>query len=269
MDGSALRGERGLSIYDFQDEELAIYTGAEEYDLENTWGADDDFYLELAKEIGGPILDVGCGTGRLTRALARAGLDVTGFDLSPEMLERATSLSEDEGLDIEWILGDVRTMQLGRKFRLILMTSHGFQHMLTDQHISDFLTRMREHLLDDGYLVFDTRNYAAKDFGGSEELTLWRSFQDEQGRWVDVNVGSRYDPETGIERFVTERVVRETGETTGERSSLRYVSVEQLNAMLREHGFTVVHQYGNWNKGPLGEDQPEIISICRLAAGSH
>lgn len=258
-----------MSIYDFQDEKLAIYTGAEEYDLENTWGADDDFYLALAGEIGGPVLDAGCGTGRLTMALAKAGLDVTGFDLSPEMLERAVSLSEAEGLDIEWILGDVRAMQLGRTFRLILMTGHGFQHMLTDQHIGDFLDRMREHLLDDGYLVFETRNYAAKDFGGSDELTHWRSFQDEQGRWVDVSVGSRFDPETGIERFVTERVVRDTGERSGERSSLRYVPVEQLNTMLQEHGFSIIQQYGNWDKDPLGEDQPEVISVCRLTAGSH
>lgn len=251
-----------MSLYDFSLEEPAIYTGAEEYDQENTWGADDDFYLELAREIGGPVLDAGCGTGRLTRAIAEAGLDVTGFDLSPEMLERARELYGH--LDIEWILGDVRTMQLGRKFRLILMTGHGFQHMLTDQHIHDFLERMREHLEEGGYLAFETRNFAAKDFGGSEEPTLWRSFQDDQGRWVDVLVGSRYDPETGIERFVSQRVVRETGDVSGEYSSLRYVTAGQLNDMLHQHGFSVIHQYGNWDKGPLGEDQPEIITICRL-----
>jgi hypothetical protein len=124
----------------------------------------------------------------------------------------------------------------------------------------------RAHLLEDGYLVFETRNLAAKTFGGSEEPTLWHSFQDQQGHWVDVSIGSRYDPETGIERLTEERIVRETGERERTTFSLRYVSTEQLNSMLREHGFTIVQQYGSWNKGPLGDDQPEIISICQPSA---
>lgn len=250
-----------MTTHDVPDDDQSEYTNAEEYDLENVWAADDDFYLELAREIGGPVLDVGCGTGRLTRAFAEAGLDVTGLDLSPAMLARARSLSD--GLDVEWIQSDVRTMRLGRTFRLITMTSHGFQHMMTDGDIGEFLDRTREHLLEDGYLAFETRNVAAKSFGGSEEPTLWRSYHDPHSGWVDVLIGSHYDPDSGIERLTEERIVRETGERERTAFSLRYVSEEQLNGMLRLHGFSVVQQYGNWAKGPLGVDQPEIISICR------
>lgn len=103
-----------MSIYDFPIDEVSEYSNPEEYDAENAWDIADDFYLELATEIGGPVLDAGCGTGRLTRAIAAAGLDVTGFDLSAEMLGWARKQSQ--GIDIEWIQGDVRTMQLGRKF---------------------------------------------------------------------------------------------------------------------------------------------------------
>src|SRR6476646_2399615 len=85
------------------------YTGAEEYDHENVWGAADDFYLALAKEIGGPVLDVASGTGRLTRASAAAGIETVGIDLGREMLDRARSL--DTTGAVEWICGDVRTMQ--------------------------------------------------------------------------------------------------------------------------------------------------------------
>jgi SAM-dependent methyltransferase len=240
------------------------YTNPEQYDAENVWAADDDFYLALAQEVGGPILDVGCGTGRLTRAIAAAGQAVTGLDLSPYMLSHARSLSD--GLDVEWIEGDARTMQLGRRFRLILMTGHVFQHFLSDQDQRDVLDRAQEHLLEDGYLAFETRNYSAKTFGQSAEPTLWRSFQDPQGRMIDTYVGGRYDPDNGVEQLVFEDVNRATGERERSTSALRYVSVEQLNSMLREHGFSVVHQYGDWAKGPLGDDQPEIISICQLSA---
>jgi SAM-dependent methyltransferase len=242
---------------------LPEYQDAEQYDRENVWAADDDFYLELAKEIGGPILDAGCGTGRLTRAMAMAGLEVTGIDVTPEMLARARALSD--GLEIDWMQGDVRTMQLGRRFRLITMTSHAFQHLLTDDDISSFFERARELLLDGGYLAFETRNYAAKSWGKSEEPVPWNSFQNTQGMWIDELLGGRYDPETGIEHLTFVRVTRESGEREESTSSLRYLPLEHLNNLLRRHGFTVERQYGDWQKGPLGEDQPEIISICRHA----
>lgn len=245
---------------------LPEYANAEEYDEENSWGPSDDFYLELAKSVGGLVLDVGCGTGTLVRAIAGSGLDATGLDLTPQMLERARVLSDEAGLDVEWVHDDARTFQLNRKFQLIIMTGHAFQHLLTDDDMRAFFGRASAHLLDDGCLAFETRNFAAKTFGGSEEPTLWKSIQDGQGRWVDLLIGSIYDPETGVELLIGERVLRETGERQRETSSLRYLSVEHLNRLLGEHGFDVIHQYGNWEKGPLGEDQPEVVSICRLAA---
>jgi SAM-dependent methyltransferase len=253
-----------MSTDDLGDERTSEYTDAEAYDAENCWSADDDFYLALAQEIGDPVLDVGCGTGRLTRAIAQAGLEITGFDLSPQMLARARELSD--GLDIDWVHGDVRSMRLGRRFRLILMTGHAFQHMMTDDDLHAFFERMREHLVDEGVLAFETRNFAAKTFGGTPEPTLWHSYEDRAGRWIDVNVGSVYDPETGIEQLTFIDVVRATGERTQSTSALRYVSVEQLNRLLREHGFDVVAQYGDWHKGPLGPAQPEVVTISRLAA---
>src|SRR5947209_7843077 len=204
---------------------LPEYDDPESYDADSTWSADDDFYLDLAREVGGPVFDVGCGTGRLTRAIAAAGLVVTGLDVTPAMLARARLLSE--GLDIAWVQGDARTMRLGRRFRLLIMTGHAFQHLLTEDDVHAFFDRAREHLLERGYLAFETRNYAAKTYGPSEEPTYWRSYQDPQERWVDTSVGARYDPESGIEQLVFEEVVRETGECKRSTSTLRYMSAEQ------------------------------------------
>lgn len=241
---------------------LPEYQDAEGYDAQNTWAADDDFYLTLAKEIGGPVLDVGCGTGRLTRAIAAAGLETVGLDITPAMLERARLLSED--LEVEWILGDARTMQIGRWFRLILMTSHGFQHLLTDEDIGAFFDRAREHLLDDGCLAFETRNHAVNNFSSSEAPEPWTSYQDLQGRWIDEQLGGRYDPETGVEQLTFVQVYRDTGERVESTTMLRYLPVEHLNELLGRHGFEVVEQYGSWDRTPFAEDQREIISICRL-----
>jgi SAM-dependent methyltransferase len=240
------------------------YTGAEDYDHENVWGDDDDFYLALAKEIGGPVLDVACGTGRLTRAIAASGIETVGIDLGREMLERARSLDTDHA--VEWIFGDVRTMKLNRRFRLILMTSHAFQHMLTAADLEAFFARVREHLQPDGVFAFETRDYTAKTFGGSEEPTLWRSYQDANGRWIDVLIGARFDPTTGIEQLNEIRVERASGAREQTTFALRYIPVDELNALLHTQGFEIVAQYGDWQKGPVGSNQPEVITVCRLAA---
>ena len=73
------------------DPNLQEFTKPALYDAENQWDADDDFYLALAQRVGGPVLDVACGTGRLARAMAQSGLQVTGMDIMPVMLEWARS----------------------------------------------------------------------------------------------------------------------------------------------------------------------------------
>jgi SAM-dependent methyltransferase len=231
------------------------------YDAENRWGADDDFYLALTQEVGGPVLDVACGTGRLARAIAQAGLHVTGMDIMPAMLERARVLAQQ--LPIIWVQADCRTFTLAQRFRCVLMTGHAFQNLLTDADQHAFLARASAHIAVGGTLAFETRNLHGKTYGHTSDSTLWRSFQDQSGRWIDVWVASRFDAPTMIDHVQLVRKVRETGETWPSQIALRYIGVEELNRRWAAHGFTVVAQYGDWSKTPRVFSSPEIITICR------
>src|SRR5215216_573078 len=87
---------------------LAEYTLPELYDLENPdFEPDGSFYLALAQQCRGAVLDLGCGTGRITIPLARQGMSITGLDVVPEMLAYAQSKAAE--LPITWVLADVRT----------------------------------------------------------------------------------------------------------------------------------------------------------------
>lgn len=88
------------------------------YDLENSkFEPDGPFYLALAQRFSGPVLEIGCGTGRITIPLAEHGLDVTGLDIAPQMLERAKHKAQN--LLIRWVEADARTFHLGTQFGFI------------------------------------------------------------------------------------------------------------------------------------------------------
>jgi SAM-dependent methyltransferase len=124
----AARAGRGWSSVDAE-EAVSEYSDPLLYDAENPDPEPDaSFYRKLSAEVPGPILDLGCGTGRITLALAGSGLEVTGLDLSPEMLARARS--KDTEHKVEWIQGDARSFDLMRTFALIIETGGTFQHLL-------------------------------------------------------------------------------------------------------------------------------------------
>ena len=104
---------------------LVEYSDPEIYDFENSdFEPDGPFILSIAQKLGGAVLELGCGTGRITIPLAQNGIEVVGLDLVPGMLEFAKHKAG--GLPIQWVLADARTFQLNRKFRLIFESGSVF-----------------------------------------------------------------------------------------------------------------------------------------------
>lgn len=250
---------------------LSEYTNPHLYDAENRWGPDDDFYLALAKRVGGPVLDLACGTGRLTRALAQAGLTVTGVDLSAPMLARARELAGD--LPITWHQGDCRDLSLGQRFRLALMTSHAFQHMLTNADQDRLLATVYTHLAAGGIFAFESRHPYSAEWEDSDWVR-WRSYRlpadavaaTTSEQHVEVWMAATYDQPNSLEHWHFRRIVKsgdQAAEPLQSQITLRYTEVEPLNQRLVAHGFTVLEQYGNWMRHLVDGDSPEIITVCQ------
>lgn len=114
------------------------------------------FCVEMAREVGGPVLELGAGTGRITLAVARTGLIVTGLETSRLMLQRAKMKAEQlsSKLRVEWVEGDITNFSLGgRTFKLILAPFNVLQELgdLTD--LENCLRRVAEHLEPDGKFI--------------------------------------------------------------------------------------------------------------------
>ena len=128
-----------------------IYLDGRHYDLAySNFTEDVEFWVGQARRYGGPILELACGTGRISIPMAREGFEVTGIDLAESMLEQARRNSEEEGLDIEWAKADMWHFSLGKTFPLIICPSQSISRMLTIEDLEECLSRVKEHLAPGG-----------------------------------------------------------------------------------------------------------------------
>ena len=209
------------------------------YDAENAWGRDDDFFLDLAGETpGSRVLDLGCGTGRLTVALAAAGHSVTGIDPARAMLAAARAKAGAE--KVTWIEGTAASAPT-RAFDLALMTSHVAQVFVGDAGWSETLRHLARALVPGGRLAFDSRDPAA------------RAWED----WTGVtSVGD------GTVTFTSANALPD-GSVLAVESTLRFRTEPELRDSLEAVGFSVEAVYGGWNREPVGAGLGELIVVAR------
>jgi SAM-dependent methyltransferase len=122
---------------------------AELYDLSvPDWPGELDFYRRLARQAG-PVLEVACGTGRVTIPLFDEGIEITGSDLDSPSLE----VARRKRPGLHCVEADMRMLDIKQIFALIIIPGHSFQAMLTPQDQLAALTAFRRHLLPGGTLV--------------------------------------------------------------------------------------------------------------------
>ena len=115
--------------------------------------ASEQFYIEEASR-GGNVLELACGSGRLTVQLAQKGIDIVGADLSASMLQAARDKAAAAGLRIEFVEADMRSFDFGRRFSTILIPGNSLLHLLGREDLMQCLACVRRHLAAGGRLDF-------------------------------------------------------------------------------------------------------------------
>jgi SAM-dependent methyltransferase len=230
------------------------------------------FWSALAERTAGPVLEIGCGTGRVALEIARAGKDVFGVDQSDAMLNvfrRKLSAEPDVERRVSLTKGDMRTFQLGRTFPLVLIPFRPLQHMLTLEDQIAAFENARRHLEPDGLLGFDVF------FPIPAVLDQPIGVERPEREWTDANrhtvkrfyVRERWDKLNQVMHgsfiFRTYAGDQQIGE---ERSSLEmsYYTYPELRLILKLTGFEIVEQYGSFARDPITVER-EIIIVARAA----
>jgi ubiquinone/menaquinone biosynthesis C-methylase UbiE len=224
------------------------------YDLESGWSQDRDFYLTLAGSNPIRVLEVGAGTGLISRAMADAGHGVTAVDPAAAMLEvgrRAPS-----GGAVTWLQGTAQDFVTDTRFDLAFMTGHAFQVLLNDEDILKALANIRRHLAPGGRFAFETRNPALP------WETIFQSSRTLQTQDGPVPVEWRVLWRRGeIVRFDTHYRLAD-GEKISE-STLRFLPLDRLTAFLEEADLHVQAIFGDWDSTPFDPaTSREIIIVA-------
>ena len=243
-------------------------------------GLDGDvqFYVEEAQRAGSPVLELGCGTGRILIPVAQAGVAITGLDLSVPMLDiarrKVAALDADTQDRIELVEGDMRRFSLGRRFELAMIPFRAFLHLLTPEDERLALECIREHLTDGGLLIlniFDPRlDIIAAHSGpfGTALKKVSEFIHPETGHRFVVWDTREYDAERQVisQYFVHEelddegRVISKTYAPL----TLRYVYRYEMQHLLELCGYKIEALYGDFRRG-LFRYGGEQIWVARKA----
>jgi len=205
---------------------------------------DVPFYLEEARKAGGPVVELGVGTGRIAVPIAADGIRVIGVDSSPAMLvvcrERAELAGVAHLLDLR--LGDLRDPPVEERVRLVICPFRSYLHLLTDRDRLRALRAARGLLVPGGRLVFDVFTPSRDDIAETHERWLER----EQGIFERADWDER-------RRRLTLSVRGPQGEGT---MTLAWISPREWRSLLERAGLRVEACYGWFDRSPyrVGED---------------
>ena len=238
---------------------------------------DVSFFVEMAQAADGPVLEAGCGTGRILIPTAREGITITGIDLAEAMLDvaRKRLASEPEAVQAQATLvhGDMRHFDLGQQFALITSPFRSFQHLITVDDQLASLETLRKHLVDGGRLILDLFNPSLPylvdesrlgEFGEEPEFTM------PDGRKVirRNKIVSR-DLTTQVQNvemvyYITHPDGHQERKTHD--FQMRYLFRYEAEHLLARAGFVLDTIYGDYDKSPFGVKYPgELILVAHKA----
>jgi len=236
---------------------------------------DINFFVEAAEQCGGPVLEIGCGTGRVLIPTARAGIEIVGLDASPSMLavcrEKLSREPQEVQARVRLTEGDMRQFDLGRQFRLVTIPFRPFQHLMTVEDQLACLRAVHRHLLEGGQLVLDLFNPAFPHLADEkffEELNREPPFTMPDGRKIlrrhHILARDLFQQTQDVELIYRVTFPDGREERLVHRFTMRYLFRFEAEHLLARCGFAVENVYADFDKSPYGSKRPgELIFVAR------
>jgi ubiquinone/menaquinone biosynthesis C-methylase UbiE len=235
------------------------------------------FYVEEARSAGSPVLELGCGTGRILIPTAEAGVEVVGLDAAPDMLaiarHKLERLPPHVQSRVQFVEGDMRRFALDRPFSLVTIPYRAFLHNLNVEDQLQTLRRVRGHLSESGRLILNIFDPKVQNLAAGK----WSMPPDRCREFVHPRTGNRvlikeaftYDLERQMVEgaFLFDEIDATTEQIVGTIQSpltLRYIFRYEMEHLLTLAGFRIEALFGDFKRGPFVAGGEQIwVARCR------
>lgn len=234
------------------------------YDGLNTFLSDLQFYKKwLPKNKEAKILELCCGTGRLTVPIAKAGYNICGVDYTSSMLEQAKVKASEAGLEINFIEADIRSLNLQEKFDFIFIPFNSIHHLYKNEDLFKALNGVKNHLKEGGLFLLDCFNpniqYIVE---GEKEQSKIAEYTTEDGRAVLIKQTMRYESATQINRIEWHYFIN--GEFHSiQNLDMRLFFPQELDSYLEGAGFEISHKFGSFEEERFENKSEKQIFVCK------
>lgn len=233
------------------------------YDGMNTDLSDLKFYKKwLPKNKNARILELCCGTGRLTIPIAKDGYNISGVDITSSMLEQAKVKALEADLEVEFIEADIRTLDLPEKYDLIFIPFNSIHHLYQTKDLFKALNAVKNLLTENGVFLFDCYNPNIQYITENEKRqTEIAEYKTKDGREVLIKQKMRYENRTQINRIEWHYYIN------GEFDSLQNLDMrlyfpQELDSYLEQNGFTIIHKFGDFKEEEFTDSSKKQIFVC-------
>jgi Methylase involved in ubiquinone/menaquinone biosynthesis len=235
------------------------------YDGLNTFLSDLQFYKKwLPADKDARILELCCGTGRLTIPIAQEGYTICGVDYTPSMLEQARAKAAKAGLEINFIEADIRTLDLQEQFDFIFIPFNSIHHLYGNKDLFGALEGVKKHLKDGGLFLFDCFNPNIQYIVENEKgQTVIAEYKTDDGRKVLIKQTMRYESATQINRIEWHYFINGEFHST-QNLDMRLFFPQELDAYLEQVGFNIIHKFGGFGEEAFGNESEKQIYVLSL-----
>ncbi len=223
------------------------------------------FYERQIEKYGSPVLELACGSGNYAVTLSKSDIEISGIDISDEMLHAAELRAEKQHTETNLINADMRNFKLKQKFALIFVAGNALQHLNSRQDVEACFKSVKRHLKPNGRFIIEVFNPSVHLLDRDPNERYFVGEYRTKDGWIMLTENVRYDAATQINYIDWHYKNQFHKEEQTVSFTMRQFFPQELDALFEYNGFKIEAKYGNFNETSFTSDSRKQIIVASLA----
>jgi len=238
------------------------------YDLIHEKPADSrevGFYERQIALYGSPVLELACGSGNYLVTLSKTDVEISGIDISGEMLQAAERRADRQHTEMNLINADMRSFELDQKFALVFVAGNSLQHLNQRPDVEACFASVQKHLKADGKFIVEVFNPSLKLLNRDPNERFFVGEYTTENGVVVLTETVRYDNAAQINHITWHYKNQFKKEEQTVSFTMRQFFPQELDGLFEYNGFRIEAKYGDFDESAFSGDSPKQIVVASLA----